>query len=126
MNLRVDGVIRWTLEDDAELAPGHPVEDVDPPPPFGSNSRGGLAAWWQWRYAALLAENVRLDDLIVQVLGESQSYRALLQSAFDALHEQKHQHDSLREQHRRLRDEYQSHRERVLRDEHRHGRGTAA
>ena len=98
------------------------VAVVDPPHGLTA-SRADLVVWWRWRFAALQGELTRLEDLLVQVLGESQSYRAVLQSAFDALHEQRHQHDRPPEQHRRLRDEYRDHRERVRRDEHRHRGG---
>ncbi len=113
---------RWSL-DEPELSPCHPAEDVGPPSGLTA-SRADLVIWWRRRFAVLEAENARVRDLFIQALGESQGYRAVLQAALDALHTQWQRHDRLREQHRRLRDEYRSHRERVLRDEHRAGRRT--
>ena len=115
--------IRWSL-DEPELSPCHPVEDVGPPSGLTA-SRADLVVWWRWRYAALGAENAGLADLLVQALGEAQGYRQVLQAALDALCEEACRHGRLREQHRRLRDEYRSHRERVLRDEQRAGRRNA-
>ena len=115
--------IRWSL-DEPELAPCHPSEDVGRPSGLTA-SRADLVTWWRWRYAALKAENGRVGDLLIQALGESQGYRAVSQAAVDALHEQARRHDRLREQHHRLRDEYRSHRARVLRDEQRAGRRPA-
>ncbi len=120
--LRADE-IRWSLADADQPAACHVAEDVSPPSRLTA-SRADLVIWWRWRYAALEAENARAGDLLVQALGESQGYRAVLQAALDALGKQARQHDRLSEQHRRLRDEYRSHRERVLRDEQRTGRRT--
>ena len=113
MMLRV-GEIRWSLDDPEQPAACHVAADVGPPSGLTA-SRADLVVWWRWRYAALGAENAGLADLLVQALGEAQGYRQVLQAALDALCEQACRHGRLREQHRRLRDEYRSHRERVLR-----------
>ena len=122
MMLRV-GEIRWSLDDPEQPAACHVAADVGPPSGLTA-SRADLVIWWRWRYAALEAENARVGDLLVQALGESQGYRVVLQAALDALREQAGRHDRLCEQHRRLRDEYRSHRESVLHDEQRAGRRT--
>ena len=124
VTLRADE-IRWSLADPGQPVPCHVAEDVGPPSGLTA-SRADLSIWWRWRYAALEAENARVGDLLVQALGESQGYRVVSQAALDALCEQALRHNRLREPHRRLRDEYRSYRERVLRDERRAGRGTAA
>ena len=111
--LRADE-IRWSL-DEPEPATREPAVAVNPPSRLTA-SRADLVVWWRWRYAALEAENARLAGLLVQALGESQGYRAVLQAVLDALHELGRRHNRLRDQHRQLRDEYRSHRERVLRD----------
>ena len=105
--------------------PGQPAawrgaEDVCPPQGLTA-SRAHLVVWWRWRYARLEAKTSRLEDLLVQVLGEAQGYRRALHAALDVLHQRVRQHDRLREQDRRLRDEYRSYRERVLRHDHRAG-----
>ena len=120
--LRADE-IRWSLSDPGQPAAPHVAEDVGPPSGL-TGSHEDLVIWWRWRYAALEAENARVGDLLVQALGESQGYRAVLHAALDALHEQARQQVRLREQHRRLRDEYRNHRERALRDEQQAGRRT--
>ena len=117
--------IRWSLDDPGQPAACHVAEGVGSPSGLTA-SRADLVIWWSWRYSELLSENARVGNLLVQALGESQGYRAVLQAALDALHEQGRRHDRFREQHRRLQDEYRSHRERVLRDEHRAGRRTVA
>jgi len=117
--------IRWSLGDPEQPAACRVAEDVGPPSGLTA-SRADLVIWWRWRYAALEAENARGDDLLVQALGESQGYRAVLRAALDALRTQARRHDRLSEQHRRLRDEYRSRRERVRRTEARAGRATAA
>ncbi len=122
--LRADEIC-WLLADPGQPAVCHVAEDVGPPPGL-TDSRADLVIWWRWRYAALKAESARLADLLVQVLSESQGYRAVLQAALDALREQARQHDRLSEQHCRLQDEYRSHGERVRPTEQRAGRGTAA
>ena len=121
--LRADEIC-WSLADPGQPAACHVAEDVGPPAGLTA-SHDDLVIWWRWRYAALEAENARVGDLLVQALGESQGYRAVLQAALDVLHEQAGRHDRLREQHRRLRDEYRGHRERALRDEHRASRRTS-
>ena len=114
--------IRWSL-DEPEPATREPAVAVNPPSGLTA-SRADLVVWWRWRFAVLEVENASVRDLLIQALGESQGYRAVLQAALDALREQARRHDRLGEQHRRLRDEYRSHRERVLGDEHRTGRRT--
>ena len=111
--------------DGPEPPPCYPAQD-DGPPPGLTNSRADLVTWWRWRYAALKAKNASLADLLVQALGEGQGYRAVLQAALDALRKQARRHDCLHEQHRRLRDEYRSYRERVRPTEQRAGRRAAA
>ncbi len=119
--LRADE-IRWSL-DEPEPATREPAVAVKPPSRLTA-SRADLVTWWRWRYSTLKAENARLADLLGQALGEAQSYRQVLQACLDASQEQGRRHDRLREQHRRLRDEYRSHGERVLRGEQRTGRRT--
>ena len=116
--------IRWALDDPEQPATCHVAADIGPPSGLTA-SRADLVIWWRWRFATLEAENARVGDLLVQALGESQGYRAVLQAALDALREQARRHDRLREQHRGLRVEYRSHRARVLRDEQRAGRRNA-
>ena len=119
--LRADE-IRWSL-DESEPATREPAVAVNPPSGLTA-SRADLVVWWRWRFAVLKAESARVRDLLIQALGESQGYRAVLQAVLDALHELGRRHNRLRDQHRRLRDEYRRHRERVLRGEHRTGRRT--
>ena len=108
--------IGWTL--DADLEPArHVAEAVGPPPSDLTDSRADLVLWWRWRYSTLRAVNARLADLLGQALSEAQGYRQVLQACLDASQEQGRRHDRRREQHSRLRDEYRSHRERVLRDD---------
>jgi len=113
--------MRWSLGDHRQPTARYVAEDVSLPLGLTA-SRADLVVWWRWRYAALGAENAGLADLLLQALGEAQGYRQVLQAALDALCEEACRHGRLREQHRRLRDEYRSHRERVLRDEQRTGR----
>ena len=108
--------IRWSLAEPGQTAERQVAEDVRAPSGLTA-SRADLVTWWRWRYALLKAENARVGDLLAQVLGESQGYRVVLQASLDALREQACRHDRLREQHRRLRAEYRSHRESVRRDE---------
>ena len=115
--LRADE-IRWSLADPEPPAASHVPEDLSPPSGLTA-SRADLVIWWRWRYAVLKAENARVGDLLVQALGESQGYRAVLQAALDALRTQARRHDRLLEQHHHLRDEYRRFRERVLRDDRR-------
>ena len=82
--LRADE-IRWSLAG-PEPEPRHPAEHIAPPPRLTA-SRADLVAWWRWRYAALEAEQTRTANLLVQALGEAQSYRQVSQSALDALHD---------------------------------------
>ena len=113
--------IRWSL-DESEPAICHPPA---PALPQGlTTSRADLVTWWRWRYSTLKAENAQLENLLVQALGEAQGYRQVSQACLDASQDQGRRHDRLREQHHRLRDEYRSHRERVLRGEDRTGRRT--
>ncbi len=122
--LRADE-IRWSLADPGQPEACQVAEDVGPPAGLTA-SRADLVIWWRWRYAVLEADNARVSDLLALALGESQGYRVVLQAALDALYTQARRHDRLHEQHRRLRDEYRSYRERVLRDEQRAGRRTPA
>ena len=122
--LRADA-LRWSLGDPEQPAACRVAEDVGPPSGLTA-SRADLAIWWHWRYAALEAENARLAGLLVQALGESQAYRAVLQAALDVLRQQARRHDRLSEQLGRLRDKYRSRRDRVRPTEQRAGRGTAA
>ena len=118
--LHVDEIC-WSLADPRQPAACHVAEDVGPPAGLTA-SHDDLVIWWRWRYAALEAENARVGDLLVQALGESEAYRAVLQAALDVLHEQAGRHDRLREDHGKLRDEYRSQREQAVRDEQRAGR----
>ena len=106
----------WTLADSTQPAASHVAEDVGPPSGLTA-SRADLVTWWRWRYAAIEADNARMNDRLVQALGESQAYREMLQVALDTQREQAGRHRHLCEQHRRLQDEYRSHREAGLRDE---------
>ena len=70
-----------------EPAPCHVVEGVSPPPQGLTGSRADLVTWWRWRYSMLGGERARLAALLVQALGEAQSYRQVSQSALDTLHD---------------------------------------
>ena len=60
-----------------------------------------------------------LADSEYQLARELASVRHLLHLALQELHERGRQYDRLRDQHRRLSDEYRSYRVRVLRDDQR-------
>ena len=64
--------------------------------------------------AILISE---LVDSEYQLARELAAVRQLLHIALGQLHEQGLRHDRLRDQHQRVRDEYRSHRERVLHGE---------
>jgi hypothetical protein len=56
------------------------------------------------------------DDLLVDLVLEGQAYRLIAQQAINALHHLHCTHEQLRRAHERIKDEYRSFRERILRD----------
>jgi hypothetical protein len=68
------------------------------------------------RIAWLDAEIRRLEEWLVEVLVEAQSYRCLAQAAIHALHRLTRDNHTLRQHHHELRDEYRGLRQRLLRD----------
>ena len=66
--------------------------------------------------AALKADIRALEERIVDLVLEAQTYRSLAHMAIHALHHLTRDHDRLRQELVELKDEYRGFRERILRD----------